>query len=75
MGTPDDEISAAIDVSSVTDAKFDALAAHKSQTDNSFWMKMGREQFGAVMGTEWFVRITNPKDLEGCVTDIFAGYR
>jgi LmbE family N-acetylglucosaminyl deacetylase len=75
MGTPDDEIGAAIDVSSVTDAKFDALAAHKSQTDNSFWMKMGREQFGAVMGTEWFVRITNPNDLEGCVTDIFAGYR
>src|ERR1700689_4575661 len=33
MGTPDDQIDAAIDVSSVTDAKFDALAAHKSQTD------------------------------------------
>jgi LmbE family N-acetylglucosaminyl deacetylase len=75
MGTPDDKIDAAIDVSSVTDAKFDALAAHKSQTDNSFWMKMGREQFGQVMGNEWFVRITNPQNLEGCVNDIFAGYR
>ena len=75
MGTPDDKIDAAIDVSSVTDAKFDALAAHKSQTDNSFWMKMGREQFGKVMGTEWFVRITNPLGLNGCVEDIFAGYR
>jgi LmbE family N-acetylglucosaminyl deacetylase len=75
MGTPDDEISAAIDVSGVTDAKFDALAAHKSQLDDSFWIKMGREQFNQVMGTEWFIRITNPEHLEGCVNDIFAGYR
>jgi LmbE family N-acetylglucosaminyl deacetylase len=75
MGTPDDEISASIDVSQVTDAKFDALAAHKSQLDDSFWIKMGREQFNQVMGTEWFIRITNPKGLDGCVTDIFAGYR
>jgi hypothetical protein len=36
---------------------------------------MGREQFNQVMGTEWFIRITNPKGLDGCVTDIFAGYR
>jgi LmbE family N-acetylglucosaminyl deacetylase len=75
MGTPDDEISASIDVSKVTDAKFDALAAHKSQLDDSFWIKMGREQFNQVMGTEWFIRITNPTKLEGCVDDIFAGYR
>jgi hypothetical protein len=27
------------------------------------------------MGTEWFVRVTNPKKLSGTVTDIFAGYR
>jgi LmbE family N-acetylglucosaminyl deacetylase len=75
MGTPDAEISAAIDISSVTDAKFDALAAHHSQIADSFWMKMGREQFKEVMKTEWFIRITNPRHLEGCVDDIFAGYR
>jgi LmbE family N-acetylglucosaminyl deacetylase len=75
MGTPDDEISAAIDISEVTDAKFDALAAHHSQIADSFWMKMGREQFKQVMSTEWFVRVTNPRQLEGCVQDIFAGYR
>jgi LmbE family N-acetylglucosaminyl deacetylase len=75
MGTPDADISAAIDISDVADAKFDALAAHQSQIAESFWMKMGREQFKKVMGTEWFIRITNPKNVEGCVDDIFAGYR
>jgi LmbE family N-acetylglucosaminyl deacetylase len=75
MGTPDDQIGAAIDVSSVTDAKYDALAAHHSQIAESFWMKMSREEFKKAMGTEWFVRVTNPKGLSGAVTDIFAGYR
>jgi LmbE family N-acetylglucosaminyl deacetylase len=75
MGTPDDQIGAAIDVSSVTDAKYDALAAHHSQIAESFWMKMSREEFKKAMGTEWFVRVTNPKGLSGTVTDIFAGYR
>ena len=75
MGTPDDDIGAAIDVSSATDAKYDALAAHHSQVGESFWMKMSREEFKQAMGTEWFVRVTNPKKLSGAVTDIFAGYR
>jgi LmbE family N-acetylglucosaminyl deacetylase len=75
MATPDDEIGAAIDVSSATDAKYDALAAHHSQVGESFWMKMSRDEFRQAMGTEWFVRVTNPMGLEGQVTDIFAGYR
>jgi LmbE family N-acetylglucosaminyl deacetylase len=75
MGTPDDEVSAAIDVSAVTGAKFDALAAHISQMGDSFWMKMGRERFKETMSTEWFVRVTNPMHVEGQVNDIFAGYR
>jgi LmbE family N-acetylglucosaminyl deacetylase len=75
MGTPDDQISAVINVADVSDAKFDALAAHASQMGESFWMKMGREEFKTVMGNEWFVRVTNPKGIEGVVTDIFAGYR
>ena len=75
MGTPDEDIDAIIDIASATDAKFDALAAHHSQIADSFWMKMGREQFKEVMRTEWFVRVTNPMAIEGCVEDIFAGYR
>ncbi|MDE3065131.1 MAG: PIG-L family deacetylase [Acidobacteriota bacterium] len=75
LGTPDDRIDAAIDVSSVAGAKYDALAAHASQMADSFWLKMSREEFTAVMGTEWFVRVRNPRSLEGSVSDIMAGYR
>ena len=75
MGTPDESISATIDVSEVAGAKYDALEAHVSQIADSFWMKMGRERFMETMRTEWFVRITNPNDVEGNVDDIFAGYR
>jgi LmbE family N-acetylglucosaminyl deacetylase len=75
MGTPDDEISAIIDVTNASDAKYDALAAHQSQIGESFWMKMDKDQFREAMGFEAFVRITNPMKLDGCVDDIFAGYR
>jgi LmbE family N-acetylglucosaminyl deacetylase len=75
MGTPDELIDAVIDVSSVNDAKYDALAAHHSQIADSFWMKMGRDEFKKQMRTEWFVRVTNPMELSGSVNDIFAGYR
>jgi LmbE family N-acetylglucosaminyl deacetylase len=75
MGTPDELIGASIDVSDVTDAKYDALAAHQSQMADAFWLKMDREQFKVVMGREWFVRVTNPEKLDGVVEDIFAGYR
>jgi LmbE family N-acetylglucosaminyl deacetylase len=75
MGTPDELIGAAIDVSAATSAKYDALAAHHSQVGESFWMKMSPDEFRQAMGTEWFVRVTNPLNLEGTVTDLFAGYR
>jgi LmbE family N-acetylglucosaminyl deacetylase len=75
MGTLDELIDVAVDVSSVNDAKYDALAAHHSQIADSFWMKMGREQFKEVMRTEWFVRVTNPMNVDGPADDIFVGYR
>ena len=75
MGTPDDLIGATVDVRDVTDAKHDALAAHVSQIGESLWLKMSRDEFRLAMGTEWFVRVTNPRALEGNVADLFAGYR
>ena len=75
MATPDDLIGATIDVSEVTGAKYDALAAHASQIGDSFWLKMSPEEFKSAMGTEWYVRVTNPRGLTGNVTDIFSGYR
>jgi LmbE family N-acetylglucosaminyl deacetylase len=75
MGTPDELVDVAVDVRSANDAKFDALAAHHSQIAESFWMKMGREQFKEAMRTEWFVRVTNPMNVSGPSNDIFVGYR
>lgn len=75
MGTPDDEIDVAVDISQVNDAKFDALAAHESQIGDSGWMKMGREEFRKTMTTEWFVRARNPLGIEGAAGDLFVGYR
>ena len=76
FGTADEEIAAAIDISAFNHLKYDALAAHASQiTEENHWMKMGREGFMNTMRTEWFVRATNPNNLSGVVTDLFAGYR
>jgi len=75
MGTPDELIDVAVNVSEVTDAKYDALAAHHSQIGESFWMKMSRDEFKRAMGTEWFVRVTNPNNVEGVSDDLFVGYR
>lgn len=75
MGTPDEEIDVSVDVRNVTDAKYDALAAHASQIGESSWIQMGRDDFREAMGTEWFVRATNPLGLSGPASDIFVGYR
>ncbi len=75
LGTADELITAVINVSSVSDANYDALAAPPSQMSGSFWMRMDRDQFRQVMGREWFVRVTNPRHISGVVEDLFAGYR
>jgi len=75
MGTPDELIGAAVDTSAFSDEKFDALAAHHSQIADSFWMKMGREQFRNTMRTEWFVRVRDPHGRTGLVDDLFVDYR
>ena len=74
-GTPDEKIDVVMDVSSAVDAKFDALAAHASQTESSFFLKMGRERFREFFGTEWFVRAVDPLGRSGVDHDLFAGWR
>ncbi|MET9479036.1 PIG-L family deacetylase [Streptomyces sp. NPDC006638] len=75
IGLPDDEISTWVDATAFSGQKFDALAAHASQGENIFFLKMGKERFGALMGVETFVRV---KDATGAVLpedDLFAGLR
>ncbi|MFF4976509.1 PIG-L family deacetylase [Streptomyces sp. NPDC001083] len=75
IGLPDDEITTWVDTTAFSGQKFDALAAHASQGENIFFLKMGKERFGDLMGMETFVRV---KDTTGAAlpeNDLFAGLR
>ncbi|WP_330174615.1 PIG-L family deacetylase [Streptomyces sp. NBC_01498] len=75
IGLPDDEITTWVDATAFSGQKYDALAAHASQGENIFFLKMGKERFGDFMGTETFVRV---KDTTGAAlpeNDLFAGLR
>ncbi|MEU8946557.1 PIG-L family deacetylase [Streptomyces sp. NPDC048489] len=75
IGLPDEEITTWVDATAFSDQKFDALAAHASQGENIFFLKMGKERFGDLMGMETFVRV---KDTTGAAlpeNDLFAGLR
>ncbi|OEV08881.1 PIG-L family deacetylase [Streptomyces nanshensis] len=75
IGLPDEEITTWVDTTAFSGQKFDALAAHASQGENIFFLKMGRERFGELMGMETFVRV---KDATGAAVpedDLFAGLR
>lgn len=64
-----------MDTTAFSGQKFDALAAHASQGENIFFLKMGKERFGEFMGMETFVRV---RDTTGTATpedDLFAGLR
>ncbi|MCX4782487.1 PIG-L family deacetylase [Streptomyces sp. NBC_01264] len=75
IGLPDEEITTWVDTLAFSGQKFDALAAHASQGENIFFLKMGKEKFGELMGTETFLRV---KDATGAAlpeNDLFAGLR
>jgi LmbE family N-acetylglucosaminyl deacetylase len=75
MGSPDEDIAATVDVSAYADRKYDALATHASQSDNIFFLRMGRQMFAEFMGHEYFLR---PEDRTGSALpeeDLFGGLR
>jgi LmbE family N-acetylglucosaminyl deacetylase len=74
-GTPDEEITTVIDVSDYTAAKFESLTCHASQSDNIFFLKMGRDVFNEMMGREAFVRVSDRTDAPLPESDLFAGLR
>ena len=51
------------------------MAAHASQSDNIFFLGMGEELFGTVMGNESFVRVQDSTDSPTPEDDLFAGLR
>ncbi|MFD6028804.1 PIG-L family deacetylase [Streptomyces griseoluteus] len=75
IGLPDDEITTWVDTTPYSDQKYDALAAHASQGENIFFLRMGKERFAELMGTETFLRVQDPTDAPTPETDLFAGLR
>ena len=75
IGLPDDEISTWVDVSAFGGQKFDALAAHVSQGENTLFLQVGREKFTSLMGVETFVRVRDTTGAALPENDLFAGLR
>lgn len=75
IGLPDDEITAWVDTRAYGGQKFDALEAHASQSENIFFLRMGRERFTEMMGVETFVRVDPGTPSQGREDDLFAGVR
>ncbi|MFF3696992.1 PIG-L family deacetylase [Streptomyces sp. NPDC002221] len=75
IGLPDDEITTWVDTTEFSGQKFDALAAHASQGENIFFLKMGKEKFGELMGMETFVRVQDTTGAAVPENDLFAGLR
>ena len=74
-GLPDDQITTWVDTTAFNDQKYDALAAHASQSDSEFFLGLGRERFARLMGTECFVRVRDTTGAPLPETDLFAGLR
>jgi LmbE family N-acetylglucosaminyl deacetylase len=74
-GTPDELVTTFVDVSSVTDRKYDSLRCHASQSDNAMFLRMGRETFGQVMSRECFLRASDRSGAAIPEDDLFAGLR
>jgi len=75
MGTPDDQISSWVDTAAYGSQKYDALAAHASQSENIFFLRMGKEKFIELMGLEAFVRVRDTTGASTPEDDLFAGLR
>ena len=72
IGVPDDQIGAIINVASFVDTKRAALAAHASQTAQSFFLTMPVEMFRTVFAEEYFVRVL-PAGQQAVEDDLLAG--
>jgi LmbE family N-acetylglucosaminyl deacetylase len=56
MGTPEVELTLAVDVSRYLEAKRAAMRCHRSQIeDTSFFLQMPDDAFAESFGTEWFI--------------------
>ena len=74
-GTPDELVTTRVDCTSEVRKKHAALAAHASQTADSFFFKLPDQLFDEVFGMEHFVRHEDRTGAAVPETDLFAGLR
>lgn len=74
-GVEDDEVAVEVDVAAQAQAKRDALAAHTSQVENIFFLKLPLEVFTAAMGREAFVQARPARTGTELADDLFHGLR
>lgn len=75
FGVPDETITTHVDVSAYLDAKRAAIAAHESQSENMFFMRLPEEAWRLAFGVESFVRVHDATGAALPETDLFAGLR
>ena len=75
-GTPDEHISAFIDVADVLDVKEKALRAHRTQIpEDWFLLNIPEEMKPQLLGRESFVKIFDRIGAPAEETDLFTGLR
>jgi LmbE family N-acetylglucosaminyl deacetylase len=75
FGSPDEDIAASVDCRQWVEAKRAALAAHASQSDNIFFLRLPDPVFLEMFGTEEFIRLRDPTGTPTPESDLFAGVR
>jgi LmbE family N-acetylglucosaminyl deacetylase len=75
FGVPDDEVTTWVDTKTFGGQKFDSLAAHASQGENIFFLRMGKDKFTELMGVETYLRVADRTGAPLPEDDLFSGLR
>jgi LmbE family N-acetylglucosaminyl deacetylase len=75
FGTPDERIAAVIYCAPYSGRKFDALQAHASQAENTFFLRLGPELFAKFFAFEAFEDARTDVMQRPPADDLFAGLR
>ncbi len=74
FGTPEEEITTFVDVSSYVEQKRKAMEAHVSQADSIFFLRLPVEAQHEIFGGEAFIRRLSRVDAPDREDDLFAGF-
>jgi LmbE family N-acetylglucosaminyl deacetylase len=75
FGTPDERVTAFIDVAAYAERKLKSLKAHQSQGDNIFFLRTPEEVLLQAFSHEAFERVLCKVDAPDHEEDLFAGLR